>query len=60
MGRVGLNRRVAAALLVLTGSALVATAALLAFGVAAALCVAGVVLVLIGLAGIDVDPTGRG
>ena len=59
MGRVGLNRRVVASLLVLTGAALVATAALLAFGVAAALCVAGLALLMIGLAGIDVD-RGRG
>ncbi len=59
MGGVGLNRRIVAFLLVLAGSALVVAAAGLAFGLPAALTVAGIVLVLIGLAGIDVD-RGRG
>lgn len=59
MGGVGVSRRVVALLIVLVGCAVLVTAAGLAFGLPAALTVAGIVLVLLGLAGIDVD-RGRG
>ncbi len=56
MGRVGVSRRIAALLIVIAGCALLVAAAGLAFGLPAALTVSGLALLLLGLAGIDVDP----
>ncbi|MGE4164073.1 MAG: hypothetical protein AB7G23_20290 [Vicinamibacterales bacterium] len=51
-----MSRRIAALLIVIAGCALLVAAAGLAFGLPAALTVSGLALLLLGLAGIDVDP----